>query len=313
MRILISGGAGFIGSNFVRFLLPYGYKINVLDKLTYAGRKENLKGILKDIKFYHGDITDPRSVDKAIKGCKAVINFAAETHVDRSIKKPDPFLKTNILGTWVLLEKALHNKIDLFIQISSDEVYGSIKNGYFKETSPLNPSSPYSASKASGDHLCFSYYKTYKLPIIIVRPCNNYGPRQHPEKLIPKTIINARRGVKIPVYAKGENIRDWIYVDDTCRAIKLILERGKAGEVYNVGANQEYRNIDVVRMILNYLRKPADLIHFVPDRPGHDFRYAMNWDKIKNLGWRPKVKFVNGLIKTIQWYFENENWWKKIV
>ncbi len=313
MKVLITGGAGFIGSNFVRYLLKSGYKLKVLDKLTYAGRKENLRGILKEIKFLQADITNPRDVEKAIKGCKIVINFAAESHVDRSIKKPAPFLKTNILGTWILLEKALKHKIDLFIQISSDEVYGSISKGYFKENSPLNPSSPYSASKASGDNLCQSYYRTFGLPIIIIRPCNNYGPRQHPEKLIPKTIINAIKGKKIPIYAQGENIRDWIHVEDTCRAIKLILEKGKIGEIYNVGASQEYRNIDVVRMILNYLEKPHSLIQFVADRPGHDFRYAMDWTKIKNLGWSPKIQFEKGLISTINWYLNNENWWQKII
>jgi len=313
MKVLITGGAGFIGSNFVRYLLKSGYKLKVLDKLTYAGRKENLRGILKEIKFLQADITNPRDVEKAIKGCKIVINFAAESHVDRSIKKPAPFLKTNILGTWILLEKALKHKIDLFIQISSDEVYGSISKGYFKENAPLNPSSPYSASKASGDNLCQSYYRTFGLPIIIIRPCNNYGPRQHPEKLIPKTIINAIKGKKIPIYAQGENIRDWIHVEDTCRAIKLILEKGKIGEIYNVGASQEYRNIDVVRMILNYLEKPHSLIQFVADRPGHDFRYAMDWTKIKNLGWSPKIQFEKGLISTINWYLNNENWWQKII
>jgi len=313
MKILITGGAGFIGSNFVRYLLNYGYRINVLDKLTYAGRKENLRGILKKIKFLQADITNSRDVEKAIKGCKIVINFAAESHVDRSIKKPAPFLKTNILGTWILLEKALKHKIDLFIQVSSDEVYGSISKGFFKENSPLNPSSPYSASKASGDNLCQSYYRTFGLPIIIIRPCNNYGPRQYPEKLIPKAIINAIKGKKIPIYAQGENIRDWIYVEDTCRAIKLILEKGKIGEIYNVGAAQEYRNIDVVKMVLNYLEKPHSLIQFVADRPGHDFRYAMDWTKIKNLGWSPKIQFEKGLISTTNWYLNNENWWQKII
>jgi len=313
MKVLITGGAGFIGSNFVRYLLNYGYRINVLDKLTYAGRKENLKGVLKEINFLRGDITNPKDVDKAIKGCKVLVNFAAESHVDRSIKNPAPFLKTNIWGTQVLLGKALRHKIDLFIQISSDEVYGSISKGYFKENSPLNPSSPYSASKASGDNLCQSYYRTFGLPIIIIRPCNNYGPRQYPEKLIPKAIINAIKGKKIPIYAQGENIRDWIYVEDTCRAIKLILEKGKIGEIYNVGAAQEYRNIEVVKMILRYLNKPFNLIKFVYDRPGHDFRYAMDWTKIRNLGWEPEIQFEKGLISTINWYLNNENWWQKII
>ena len=313
MKVLITGGAGFIGSNFVRYLLNYGYRINVLDKLTYAGRKENLKGVLKEINFLRGDITNPKDVDKAIKGCKVLVNFAAESHVDRSIKNPAPFLKTNIWGTQVLLGKALQHKIDLFIQISSDEVYGSISKGYFKENSPLNPSSPYSASKASGDNLCQSYYRTFGLPIIIIRPCNNYGPRQYPEKLIPKAIINAIKGKKIPIYAQGENIRDWIYVEDTCRAIKLILEKGKIGEIYNVGAAQEYRNIEVVKMILRYLNKPFNLIKFVYDRPGHDFRYAMDWTKIRNLGWEPEIQFEKGLISTINWYLNNENWWQKII
>ena len=313
MKVLITGGAGFIGSNFVRYLLKSGYKLKVLDKLTYAGRKENLKGVLKEINFLRGDITNPKDVDKAIKGCKVLVNFAAESHVDRSIKNPAPFLKTNIWGTQVLLEKALQHKIELFIQISSDEVYGSISKGFFTESSSLNPSSPYAVSKASADLLCLSYLKTFGLPVIIIRSSNNYGPFQYPEKLIPLSILRAIRDKKIPVYGKGRNIRDWLYVADNCRAIELIMKRGKIGQIYNVGGGEERKNIEVVKMILKKLAKPQSLIEFVQDRPGHDYRYAMDWSKLKKMGWKPEINFEQGLEMTVRWYLENENWWKGII
>ena len=321
--ILVTGGAGFIGSNFIRYLLsskgkphlPTGrYKIINLDKLTYAGNLDNLKDIESDrnYKFIKGDITDQALIDRVTKNCQIIINFAASSHVDRSILKPDDFIKTNFHGVYTLLEAAKKNKIDYFIQISSDEVYGSINQGYFTEESILNPSSPYSASKAAADLLVKSYQTTYGLNINIIRLSNNFGPYQYPEKLIPLLITNALENKKIPLYAKGLNKRDWLFVLDSCRAISLVLEKGKIGEIYNVCAGNETSNVELIKKVLNYMVKPLSLINPVKDRPGHDFRYAISCAKIKKLGFKPGYKFDLALAKTVDWYVENTTWWQKI-
>ncbi|MDP8233990.1 MAG: dTDP-glucose 4,6-dehydratase [Candidatus Saelkia tenebricola] len=313
MKVLIAGGAGFIGSNFTRLLLTKGYKVCVIDKLTYAGRKANLKGVLKDIKFIKGDITCSGDVEKAVKGCNVVINFAAESHVDKSIKNAGEFVETNFYGSYVLLSRALKEKIDLFLQISSDEVYGSLIKGSCKETAVLNPTSPYAATKASADLLCLSFHKTYGLPVIITRSSNNYGSYQYPEKLIPLSVIKAIRGEKIPLYGNGSNIRDWIDVGDNCRAIELILSKGEAGEIYNISSGVKKKNIDVVRGIIKHLNKKMSLIKYVKDRPNNDYRYSMNSSKVQFLGWIPLIKFDDGFKKTIDWYYDNKDWWKKVV
>ncbi len=313
MRILVTGGAGFIGSHFTRLLVRKGYKINVIDKLTYAGRKENIKDVIKDIKFIKGDISNSYDVSRAIKGCSVIINFAAESHVDRSIKSPAPFLATNFFGTYVLLTKALEKNIDLFIQISSDEVYGSINSGCFDEGAALNPTSPYAVTKAAADLLCLSFQKTYGLPLIVIRPSNNYGPYQYPEKLISLSIVKAIKGKKIPIYGKGRNMRDWLFVGDNCKAIKLILEKGKQNEIYNVSSGEKKANIEVVRTIIKSLNRGNNLIKYVKDRPGHDFRYSIDASKVKKIGWQPKTKFKDGINKTISWYLGNESFWKKII
>ncbi len=315
MRLLITGGAGFIGSNFVRYVLKNypDYEVVVLDKLTYAGRIENLQDILNDIGFIKGDICNEENVRGAMKDVDAVINFAAESHVDRSIKTPKPFIRTDIFGTFQLLEACRKYDVERFVQISTDEVYGSIATGSFRETDPLDPSSPYSASKAGADLLCIAYFKTYGLPVLITRSSNNYGPYQYPEKLIPVLIINALNNESLPIYGDGTNIRDWIYVEDNCRAIDLVLHKGKVGEIYNIAANDEWKNIDVARLILNVLNKPKDLIQFVEDRPGHDYRYSLDTTKIRQLGWKPEVKFEDGIRRTVEWYVTNKWWWEPIV
>jgi dTDP-glucose 4,6-dehydratase len=315
MRVLVTGGAGFIGCNFLRFLLKQnsGIEIVVLDKLTYAGRLENLQDLMEQIKFIKGDICNREDVENSIKGCEAVINFAAETHVDRSIIDAGDFVKTDVLGTYTLLEASRKHDIDRFVQISTDEVYGSILRGSFKESDALDPSSPYSASKAGGDLIVNAYFKTYGLPVITTRSSNNYGPFQFPEKLIPVLILNALRNKELPLYAKGENVRDWIHVDDNCRAIHLAFEKGKPGEIYNIGSDNEHRNIDIARLILKELTKPENLIKFVEDRPGHDLRYSLDSSKIRTLGWISSVNFDEGLKQTIHWYKENEWWWKPLV
>jgi len=305
-NILITGAAGFIGSNFVHFLFEkyQNPTITVLDKLTYAGRKENLEGVLDKIEFVKGDIKNKNDVNKAIKDKDIVFNFAAESHVDRSIEGPEKFIRSNVEGTQVLLEEGRKKEIEKFVQISTDEVYGSIKEGSFSEDSNLNPSNPYSASKASADLLCNSYFKTYNFPAVITRSTNNYGPRQFPEKLIPVLIKKAKNEEKLPIYGEGKNIRDWIYVKDNCKAIELVSKEGNLGEVYNIGAKEEYENIEVAKLILDLLNKSYDLIEFVEDRPGHDFRYSLNIEKIKSLGWKPTIRFEEGLKKTIDWYDE---------
>jgi len=314
VKVLVTGGAGFIGSNFVHYLLKKhpDTEVTVLDKLTYAGRKENLQDVLSKIRFIKGDIAKKEDVTKAAKDCDYIVNFAAETHVDRSIVEAGTFVLTDVLGTYNLLETARKLDISKFEQISTDEVYGHIKEGSFREEDKLNPRNPYSASKAGAELLCKSYFETYGLPVVVTRSSNNYGPYQHPEKLIPKTIIYALENKPIPVYGTGENIRDWLYVEDNCEAIDAILHKGTEGEAYNIGAQQEMKNIDVVKIILKLSNRPEKLISFVKDRPGHDVRYSLNIEKIRKLGWKPKTKFNDGIRKTVEWYQQNESWWTPV-
>ena len=314
MKVLITGGAGFIGSNFVRYILSThpDYEITNLDALTYAGNLENLSDIAGNPRytFVKGDMTDRPLVEEVMKGCDAVLNFAAESHVDRSILEPDTFIKTNVLGTQVLLETARINKVSRFIQVSTDEVYGSLgPEGYFTEESPLMPNSPYAASKAGGDLIARAYYKTYGLPVIITRSSNNYGPYQFPEKLIPYFIARATRNESLPLYGDGRHIRDWIHVEDNCQAIDLVLQKGRIGGVYNIGGNCEKTNLEVAKAILKSLKKPESLIEYVKDRPGHDRRYAIDSTKVqKELDWRPKYTLEEGLARTIEWYLTHQNW-----
>lgn len=319
MKLLVTGGAGFIGSNFIRYVLNHhpDYQVINFDKLTYAGNLDNLKDIEKDprYKFIKGDICDPVAVEAAVgSGLDAVINFAAESHVDRSIISAGSFVQTDVYGTYVLLEAVKKHKIIRYIQISTDEVYGSIDSGSFTENSTLSPNSPYAASKAGGDLLVRAYYKTHKLPVIITRSSNNFGPYQYPEKLISLFTTNALRGQKLPLYGKGENVRDWLYVLDNCEAIDLVLQKGKVGEVYNIGGGSERKNIEIARFILKELNKPESMIEPVTDRLGHDWRYSLDCGKIKKeLGWQAKSDFEPALAETINWYWENEEWWKKCI
>ncbi|MCZ7355840.1 MAG: dTDP-glucose 4,6-dehydratase [Candidatus Methanoperedens sp.] len=315
MKLLITGGAGFIGSNFVRYMLEKrpDDEIVVIDKLTYAGRLENLDDIKKKISFIKGDICSREDVEKAIKDCDIVFNFAAETHVDRSIKEPGAFIKTDVLGTYTLLEAARKYEIKKYIQISTDEVYSSIEKGSFKEDDILKPASPYSASKAGADLLVGAYYKTYGLPVLTTRSSNNFGPYQYPEKLIPLFIINAIQNKPLPVYGDGMNVRDWIYVLDNCSAIDMVYQKGTPGEIYNIGAGNEKTNLEITDLILSELDKPNSLIKFVEDRPGHDRRYSLDFTKIKRLGWEPEHDFETSLKSTIKWYKKNEWWWKPLL
>ncbi len=320
MRYLVTGGAGFMGSNFVRYVLnKYGDSmVLVYDKLTYAGRLENLHDVKEDprFRFVKADICDEERLVKVVKEFEpdVIINFAAETHVDRSINEPAPFLKTNILGVYTILETARRLEIPLVVHISTDEVYGDLWGREpVDEEAPFRPSSPYSASKAAGDLLCQAYWRTYRLPVIIVRPCNNYGPYQYPEKFIPKTIIRALHNQPIPIYGSGDQVRDWLYVEDFAEALDIIISRGSKGEAYNVPGFNERRNIEVVEAILKLMNKPLSLIKHVEDRPGHDRRYAMRGDKILSLGWRPRTPWIEGLRKTIQWYLANEWWWRPLL
>ena len=316
MKILVTGGAGFIGSNFVRLLLTQdkNYKIINLDKLTYAGNLRNIKDLERNNghTFIKGDICDATLVNKIVKKCDVIINFAAETHVDRSIQDAKEFIMTDVVGTYTLLEAARKYKIKKYIQISTDEVYGSIEKGAFTEDSDIRPSSPYAASKAGADMLALSYFRTYKLPVCIVRSSNNFGPYQHPEKFIPLFITNCLENKKLPLYGNGLNKRDWIYVMDNCEAILSILRKGVEGQIYNVAGDNEKTNIYVAKFILNELKKPESLLQLVTDRPGHDRRYALGSNKIRKLGWKPKRKFEKALRETIRWYAENEDWWQKI-
>lgn len=316
-KILVTGGAGFIGSEFVRQLLERDRpisKIIVLDKLTYAADIERLNKVKGRFKFYKEDICNSSGVAAIIMREKPeiIVNFAAQTHVDRSIVNSGPFIETNIKGVKTLLDLSLKFNISKFIQISTDEVYGDIKKGSFSEESPLLPNSPYAATKAAADLLIRSYIRTYKFPAIIIRPSNNYGPWQYPEKLIPLAALMAMTNRKIPIFAKGQNVREWLYVADCARAIIMIMEKGKIGEVYNLGSAQEKRNIEVVKSLLKGLNKPVSLIEFVVDRPGHDFRYALNCEKLKKeLGWRSHFRFDQGLKNTINWLILNQHWLNK--
>ena len=313
-KVLITGGAGFIGCNFVRYMLEKypEDEIIVLDKLTYAGRLENLQDVMDKITFIKGDICNIEDVKK-VGECDIIFNFAAETHVDRSIIEGGIFVKTDVLGTYNLLEYARKSNVEKYIQISTDEVYGSIENGSFKEEDTLDPSSPYSASKAGADLLVKAYYKTYDLPVLITRSSNNFGPYQYPEKLIPLFITNALRDKPLPVYGDGLNVRDWIYVIDNCSAIDLVYRKGKIGEIYNIASGNEKTNLEVTDLILKELNKPKSLIKFVKDRPGHDRRYSLDFTKMNKLGWKPKYDFESAMKATVKWYVENEWWWKPLV
>lgn len=313
---MVTGGAGFIGSNFTRYMLNKyeNYKIIVLDALTYAGNKDNLKDIENNprFSFYHGNICDEKIVNELMDKVDTVVNFAAETHVDRSIHAAGEFIDTDIKGTFVLLEAAKKYNIEKFLHISTDEVYGSIDSGSFTEKSILEPNSPYSSSKAGADLLVRSYFQTFEVPILITRSSNNYGPFQYPEKLIPLFITNLIDNTSVPVYGDGKNVRDWLHVMDNCAGIDTVLHSGKIGEIYNIGAGNEKSNIEITNLILEALEKSKDLITYVKDRPGHDRRYSVDISKIKNLRWEPKYNFSDGIKATIDWYINNEEWWRKI-
>jgi dTDP-glucose 4,6-dehydratase len=314
MKLLVCGGAGFIGSNFARQrVLEHGDAVTVLDKLTYAGREENLADLRDQpgFAFVRAGIEDADAVADAIAGVDAVVNFAAETHVDRSISEPDAFITTHAQGTFVLLEAARAHGVR-YLQVSTDEVYGSIEEGSFTESSPLAPSSPYSATKAGADLLVASYHHTYGLESLICRGSNNYGPYQYPEKLIPLMILNALHGDPLPVYGDGRQVRNWIFVEDFARGIGHVLEHGAPGEAYNVGGPDEAVNLDVVRRIIAFCGASEDLISYVPDRPGHDRRYSLGSEKARALGWRPQVRFDEGLERTVAWYRDNRAWWEPI-
>jgi dTDP-glucose 4,6-dehydratase len=312
VKLLVCGGAGFIGSTFVRERVrAHRDELTVLDKLTYAGRRENLQDVESDIRFLQGAIEDPAAVAEAVAGCEAIVNFAAETHVDRSIADPEGFIVTNMQGTHVLLEAARERGVR-YLQVSTDEVYGSIEEGSFTESSPLQPSSPYSATKTGADLLVSSYFHTYGLESVICRGSNNYGPHQYPEKLIPLMILNALAGDHLPVYGDGKNVRNWLFVEDFARGIGHALLHGAPGEVYNCGGPDECDNLTVVREIIELTGRDESLIEFVTDRPGHDRRYSLSSEKLEGLGWRPQVRFEEGLARTVEWYRENEWWWEPI-
>lgn len=318
MRLLVAGGAGFIGSHFIRHMLKNSdMSILNVDALTYAGNLQSLSDVEAHPRyaFVHADITDTKAMRAVfLSGVDMVVNFAAETHVDRSIADPLQFVKTNILGVQTLLSQALEHNAKRFLQVSTDEVYGSLgEEGLFSENSPLDPSSPYSASKASADLMTIAYGRTYGMDAVVTRCSNNYGTHQFPEKLIPHCIIKAMHGEKVPVYGDGQNIRDWLHVSDHCTALALVLERGKAGEVYNIGGSNERSNLTIVRKILDILGKPHSLVEFVGDRPGHDRRYAIDAAKLKSLGWQNEINFEQGLQDTIKWYIDNPRWWGSIL
>lgn len=320
MRLLVTGGAGFIGSNFVHHMINFHPEDTVVnyDLLTYAGNLENLKDVEDHLNYHFvkGNICNRELVEYVVDqyAIDTIVNFAAESHVDRSITEPDLFVKSNVLGTQTLLDVAKEKKINKYLQISTDEVYGSLgPDGYFTETTPLAPNSPYSASKASADLMVRAYYETFGMNVNITRCSNNYGPYHFPEKLIPLVVTNALEGKELPVYGDGKNIRDWLYVEDHCAAIDLVLHKGKPGEVYNVGGHNEKRNIDIVELIVDTLGKSRDLIKHVSDRLGHDRRYAIDPTKIETeLGWKPQFNFDSGIKETIQWYLDHEDWWRKI-
>ncbi len=318
MKILITGGCGFIGSNFIRYIFSNhpGYRVINLDALTYAGNPENLKDVRADARytFVKGNIGDSVLVREVMRDVDAVVHFAAESHVDRSIRDAQPFLTTNVVGTHSLLSAAKDSSVKRFIHISTDEVYGSLgEEGKFTEETPLTPNSPYSASKASGDLMVRAYHETYGLPAVIVRPSNNYGPYQFPEKFIPLMITNLLENRPVPIYGQGMNVRDWLFVEDNCRAIDLILHKGKPGEIYNVGGNAERRNIEIAKKVLGLMGKGEEYITYVTDRPAHDYRYGLDTSKIeRELAWKPSVNIERGLEKTVQWYRDNEWWWRPL-
>ena len=316
LKLLITGGCGFIGSNFIRNILEKypDHQITNLDKLTYAGNPDNLKDIESNpnYTFVKGDICDTDVVSKVMQDVDQVIHFAAESHVDRSIKDSSVFVTTNVLGTNTLLSCALEYDIDKFIHVSTDEVYGSIDEGSFIETDPLDPSSPYSSSKAGSDLLAMSYHTTYGLPVSITRCTNNFGPYQYPEKLIPLFITNLMEGEKVPVYGSGLNIRDWIYVDDHCSGIDFVLNNGNCGEVYNIGGGSELTNLEITHMILEMLGKDESMIRHVEDRKGHDLRYSLDCTKLKNMGWKLEFNFDTALKSTVKWYMDNRWWWESL-
>ena len=317
VEVLVTGGAGFIGSNFVRHALQAhsDWRITTLDKLTYAGRLENLREVMDDPRheFVKGDVADPGVAGPLVQRSEVVVHFAAETHVDRSILSAGDFITTDVYGTFVLLEAARQApRLRRFVQISTDEVYGSVPRGSSRETDELKPRNPYSASKAGADRLAYSYWATYGVPVIITRASNNYGPNQFPEKVIPLFITNAIDDVPVPLYGDGLNERDWLHVLDHCRALDLLVEAGESGEVYNVGGGNEIPNVELTRRILRLVGKPESLIRPVPDRPGHDRRYSLDTAKLRGLGWLPRVSFEEGLAETVQWYRENEWWWRPI-
>jgi dTDP-glucose 4,6-dehydratase len=312
--ILITGGAGFIGSHYVKLAVRKhaGARIVVVDKLTYAGNKANLAEVKGRIQFIKADIGDAKAMAKAFKDMDAVVHFAAETHVDRSIGEPDAFLRTNVLGTHVLLEAAKNAKVGRFVHVSTDEVYGSRDKGYFKEADLLSPSSPYSSSKAASDLLALSYHTTFGLPVMVTRCTNNYGPNQYPEKLIPLFVTNLIEGQQVPVYGDGSNRRDWIYAEDHCRAVDLVLGKGTPGEIYNIAGGQEKDNLSVTHAVLKHCKLGKERIRYVQDRPGHDWRYAIDDRKIRAMGFKPKESFDSGIEKTVAWYQANPQWWRPI-
>ena len=312
MRMLITGGAGFIGSEFVRQTVKKGHRVAVVDKLTYAGDLERLSEVRKDITFYKADISNQEFIEHIFEkeNPEVVVHFAAESHVDRSLLDPYPFISSNVLGTQVLLEVSKAKGVELFVNMSTDEVYGDLgKEGSFTEESPLKPNSPYSTTKASADMLGRAYYRSFGLPVVTIRASNNYGPWQYPEKFVPVIILKALRDEKIPVYGDGTNVREWLYVTDCAEGIMAAIDRGKAGEIYNIGSKEEKQNIEVAKAILQLLGKGEELIEFVKDRPGHDFRYSLDTTKAKrDLGWEAKTSFDEGLKKTVEWYIEHLKW-----
>lgn len=318
MKVLVTGGAGFIGSNFVKHMLSSHDEVNIVnfDLLTYAGRLENLLDLKGDsrYRFVRGDIREREAVEQLMKEKPdLVVNFAAETHVDRSVLEAGSFVLTNVYGTYILLDSARKFDIERFVQVSTDEAYGSIEKGSFKEGDFLDPSSPYAVSKAASDHMALAFHKTYGLQTIVTRSSNNYGPFQYPEKLIPKLILRALHDQPLPIYGDGNHVRDWLYVIDNCAAIDVAARKGKAGEIYNIASGEERMNIEVAKNILRKLGRTESLIRFVNDRPGHDRRYSLHTAKIEALGWRPETDFEEGLVKTVDWYKDNEWWWDPLL
>jgi dTDP-glucose 4,6-dehydratase len=314
MRILVTGGCGFIGSAFVHMALERGAEVVNLDRLTYAGNPANVADVADHpaYSFVHADIADPAAVAGAIAGCDAVVNFAAESHVDRSILEPEGFIRTDVLGTATLLQAAREEAVGRFVQVSTDEVYGSIEDGAFRETDPLRPSSPYSASKAGGDLQVLAWHHTFGLDAVITRGSNTFGPRQYPEKLIPLFVTNALDGLELPVYGDGMQVRDWIYVDDHCSGIWAVMERGAPGDAYNVGGGNERPNIEITRRVLELTGRDESLVRHVTDRPGHDRRYALDTTRLRSLGWAPQHDFDEALARTVEWYRERRDWWEPI-